>query len=110
MNKLTRYFNKKPTLKSEKESWTLAGPQSDIRKVDKFLCDLPLPGSCRIRRKRRQGLVKDYSRRQAMGRKPLNNGKDSRMPIISTFYGIIIQMYWRDTHHRISMRTMQRMK
>ena len=40
-----------------------------------------------------------------MGRKPLNNGKDSRMPIISTFYGIIIQMYWRDTHHRISMRT-----
>ena len=45
-----------------------------------------------------------------MGRKPLNNGKDSRMPIISTFYGIIIQMYWRDTHHRISMRTMQRMK
>ena len=49
MKKLTRYFNKKPTLKSEKESWTLAGPQSDIRKVDKFLCDLPLPGSCRIR-------------------------------------------------------------
>jgi hypothetical protein len=49
MNKLTRYFNKKPTLKSEKESWALAGPQSDTRKVDKFLCDLPLPGSCKIR-------------------------------------------------------------
>jgi hypothetical protein len=31
-----------------------------------------------------------------MGRKRLNNGKDSRMPIISTFYGIINQMYWPD--------------
>ena len=50
MNKLTRYFNKKPTLKSEKESWALAGPQSDARIVDKFLRDLLWSGSCRIKR------------------------------------------------------------